>query len=57
MQERNRQMKRVRLDFDGANGSRLSWGRVSDQRMIDDFIRGDAPTLALAAPRRCGVRG
>lgn len=50
MQERNRQMKRVRLDFDGADGSRLGWGRVSDQRLIDDFMHGDSPTLALAAP-------
>jgi len=50
MEERNRQLKRKRLDFEAADGAVLSWGRTDDSRMIDEFMRGDAPSLALADP-------
>lgn len=50
VKERNRQLKRKRLDFVGANGARLGWGRIDDSRLIDDFMRGDAPSLSLANP-------
>lgn len=48
--ERNRQMSQVRLVFEGADGARLSWGRTEDSRMINDFMRSEAPTLSLAPP-------
>lgn len=48
--ERRRQLKRKRLDFEAANGAVLSWDREDDSRMIDDFMRGDALTLALEDP-------
>ena len=50
VEERRRQLKRKRLDFEAANGAVLSWDREDDSRMIDDFMRGDATTLALADP-------
>ena len=49
IEERNRQTRQVRLVFEGADGARLSWGRTEDSRLIDDFMRGDAPTFSLAA--------
>lgn len=52
IQERNRQLKRKRLDFEAADGAVLSWGRTDDSRLIDDFMRGDAPSLLLADPPR-----
>ena len=45
--EKQRQLKRVRLDAIGANGARLSWGREDDSRMISDFMRGAEPSLLL----------
>lgn len=50
IQERNRRVSRLRLDFTGADGSVLSWDREQDRAMVDDFMRGDAASLALAAP-------
>jgi hypothetical protein len=50
LKERQRQMKQIRLVFEGADGTRLSWSRTEDSRMIDDFMRGEEPTLSLAAP-------
>ncbi len=48
IQERQRRLDQVRLDFIAADGSRLSWGREGDSRTIDDFMRSDAPILQLA---------
>jgi len=48
IEERNRQAKRKRLDFVAKDGAVLSWGRIADSRLIDDFMRGNAPTLSLA---------
>jgi hypothetical protein len=50
IQERNLQAKHKRLAFKGNTWRELSWGRTDDSRVIDDFMRGDATTLALAAP-------
>lgn len=50
IKERNRQLKRKRLDFETADGAALSWGRTDDSRMIDEFMRGDASSLSLTDP-------
>jgi len=50
MEERNRQLKRKRLDFVAADGAVLSWGRTDDSRLIDEFMRGKDPSLSLADP-------
>ena len=36
------------LEFYGSDGLRLGWDREQDQRLIEDFMRGDAPKLVLA---------
>ncbi|MBE2180967.1 MAG: hypothetical protein IAE97_10895 [Chthoniobacterales bacterium] len=50
IQERQRRLDQVRLDFMATDGSRLSWGREGDSRMIDDFMRSNAPILQLVEP-------
>ena len=50
MKERELQTRRKRLVFDAANGAELSWARTDDSRMIDEFMRGDASSLALKDP-------
>jgi len=34
----------------GSDRARLGWDRVSDYRVIEDFMRGKEPTMALANP-------
>jgi hypothetical protein len=43
---RRREMKH--LEFVGSNGARLGWDREDDQSMIEAFMRGQEPSLALA---------
>ncbi len=50
IKDRQRRARQKRLAFTDAKGWELSWGRVDDSRVIDDFMRGDATTLALADP-------
>lgn len=57
LQERQRRASQKHLDLYGADRRRLGWDRMDDQRIIEDFMRGDEPRLALANPpplwRKC----
>ena len=46
--EKRKQRRQKHLEFTGADRARLGWDRESDQRLIEDFMRGDEPRLALA---------
>lgn len=48
--ERQKQRKRKHLAFTGADGARLRWDREGDQEMIEAFMRGTEPSLALRDP-------
>jgi hypothetical protein len=45
--DRNRRQSQRHLKLVGANGSTLRWGRESDQRAVEEFMRGPEPRLAL----------
>lgn len=48
IQDRQKRLDQLRLDFIAANGAVLSWGREEDSRKIDDFMRSDAPSFLLS---------
>lgn len=48
--ERRRRRNQRHLDFYGADRARVGWDREHDQRVIEDFMRGQEPRLALADP-------
>jgi hypothetical protein len=48
--ERQRRASQKHLDLYGADRRRLGWDRMEDQRIIEDFMRGEEPRLALANP-------
>lgn len=48
--EKKRQRERKHLAFAGEDGSRLRWDREDDQTMIEAYMRGSEPTLALRDP-------
>lgn len=54
MEERQRKTRHTYLSTRAADGGPLrwglSWGRVEDLPEIENFMRSDAPTLALANP-------
>jgi hypothetical protein len=44
----NRRRKQQKhLEISGANNAALEWDRESDMRVIEDFLRGSGPALAL----------
>jgi len=50
-QRENRKRRRQKhLEFIGSNRAQLNWDRESDQRLIEEFMRGTAPRLALTDP-------
>ncbi len=50
VKDRQRQSRQRHLDLYGADRARLGWDRESDQGLIEDFMRGKEPRLALADP-------
>lgn len=48
--DNQRRRRQKHLEFVGANGAQLNWDRESDQRVIEEFMRGTEPRLALADP-------
>lgn len=53
IRERQRQTERKRLDLLNPSGAAVSWDREDDSKLIDDFMRSQAPTLTLTdAPPR-----
>lgn len=50
VKEKQRRASQKHLDLYGADGRRLGWDRMDDQRIIEDFMRGQEPRLALANP-------
>jgi hypothetical protein len=48
--ENRKRRRQLHLDLAGANGARLAWDREGDRRLIEDFMRGKEPGLALADP-------
>jgi hypothetical protein len=48
--ERRRQRERKHLAFAGEDGTRLRWDGEGDQSMIEAYMRGTEPTLALRDP-------
>jgi len=49
-EENRRRRKQKHLDLFAADGSRLGWDREADQQMIEAFLRGTDPSLALTDP-------
>lgn len=50
IKEKRRREKRKRLDFYGADQSRIGWDREDDRRQIDEFMNGTEPKLSLTDP-------
>jgi len=48
--ENRKRRRSLHLAFAGANGSKLRWDRETDGPLIEAFMRGQEPTLALAEP-------
>lgn len=48
-QEKRRQRQRQHLVFEGTDG-RLTWDKESDYTLVDAFMRGSEPDLALRDP-------
>ena len=49
VQEKRRQRQREHLVFEGADG-RLTWDKENDYTLVDAFMRGSEPGLALRDP-------
>ncbi len=49
-QENRKRSRELHLAFIGADGSKLKWDRESDGLLVEQFMRGKEPSLALAEP-------
>lgn len=50
MKETYRRRREKHLAFYGSDEARLGWDRESDWRVVEEFMRSQEPTLALADP-------
>lgn len=48
--ENRRRRQQKHLDFFGRDGARVGWDRETDQTLIEEYMRGNEKTLALADP-------